>query len=1052
MAKTNRFVGENLINSITSKIPEKLVLDYEHPFSFVRWVEYNKILFTDISDLLSRYKNYVNTWYLEKNRVPEIEEITVKDLYINLLNEIILNYTTLDERRFLKNIDPNNPRDLAIAVPFFAEKIKEVCLYYNTIRDKVASTTIEYNLKGSNFGLEKLIFNSISESLEAQDLIDIFKTLNLPVSTIRNNIVIELEENYDQYADYFDIGTLPASAYNSFDDLRARYFNLNTNEINPNIFIDFDKAIIEAIKSYPFYLIELGSNNFTINKQVNSSELNYLKDRDFINLVNDEIKENLSLNLQATETKKYMGVNYYYLSTGSTNTEFISGLLFDADSPFANYLNKNTPTIASVPSTEFLFSKKQLGLFFKPDKIGLLSFNNFNFTYALSSTTLSASTVYIFPDPELLGKVTGGTKQEQNSPLYFQDNSNSLKVSVYNSYKQGEIKNSPLLPTHRAYQSREQSLNYTNQGLCRYIDPQDFFEGAKKEKWANSDVYPLVPFTEFPIDSRIETLLPLNNKTLIQFKSDVYGNDYGLYKIIGPIKNLQDSQTALIEKRISKRNLIVDGYIFNDPVNGYNFNYSKDIPTSGFIYSGVTLKTTNNIPPGSGYYTQGSSLTAASPLSAQNYDQGLPSFILVTEPFFLKSYKLQPENFSSSYVVTDFNCNIRDGFTFVGPNSGLLVDTNSDNSSFDPYVTPVYYNILVEAGLAPAAPDLRPNFAFAPTFLYPTPLSAAQYDCSYFIVSSFSNSTEPCENVSINYDGLFLQNYFYNNISPTSDTQYDLTPMESTERKTIYETKFDSFGDFYFRSSNSSIIKPVSAALSAIFVKYSQQIQNEIFNKLINFDLYYDILQFETENYLIFDKIEFNYASNLIRSSSSNELYVRRGINNEFEKISTVWFNEKENNLIFATTTLSPLNSATNFKIIYPNIYIMDLNKPFITQIYPVNALTVDELQSFSLSGTGFNIDIASIDKPIMKYNSESGLYSLTFVARDTSDLAYINVITFKYINGVLSNIKNSFYKPNMDLIHTNFSNPSAFVAYNTFTVQGSSAGSITGGQFLFGS
>lgn len=1051
MSKTNRFVEESLPNSITSNNLEPLVLDLKHPFSFVRWIEYNKIIFTNISDLLSRYKNYVTNWYIEKNRMPVDEEIVVKDLYINLLNEIIINYTSTEERRFLKNIDPSNSRDLSIAVPFFAEKIKDICLYYSTLRDKLQNSVVEYNLKGSNFGLESLIYNEISKTLEAQDLVELIKSLNLSVSAVRNNILIELEENYDQYANYLDIGTLPITAYNPEKDLREKYFSLNTYEINPDLYIDFDSAVVSAIKQYPFYLIEIGTNNFTINYNVQSSDLNFLKDRDFTNLINNQDKNNLSLNSQAALTEKYMGVDYYYLSTGSTGTDFVSGLLFNADSPFANYLNKNTPTVAAIASDSNLVNAKKIGLFFKPDKIGLLSFANFSFTYSLSVVNLSSNSLYIFPDPEFYGKVSGGTKQDQTSPLTFTSDGEVLKVDYSNSYKYGEIVSDPLIPTYRAYQSREQSLNYSNQGLSRYIDPQDFFKEFKKDIWANSDVYPLIPSIEFPIDSRTKTLLALNNKTLMQYKSDVYGNDYGIYKIVGPPKDTIANINALLANRSRINCFIIDGYLFYDEAVGYDFNYTTDIPKPGFTYSGVILKTTNNMPPGSGYFTHATSITAVSPLSAIAYNNGVPSFILSSTFINLESYRLQPENFCTSYVRTDFICNIRDAFTFLAPNSGFLTDYSSDNPDFNPTTTQLYYDILADAGVNPIAPGYRPNFTYAGTFLMPIPVSAAQYDCSFFITSAFSTNNEPCVDPDLNETGLFLQNYYYDAISPEFQTAPDLTPYPQSERKTLYEIKFENYGDFYYRNSNSSIIEPVSSALSAVFTKYPINIVDEIHNKLINFDIYYDYLQLETENNLIFDRIEFNYKTNKVTSSTTTELYITRGSNKNFEKISTVWFNEKLNNLVFAKTNLSPLLSSTNFKIIYPTIYILDLNRANITQIYPTNDLTTQELQQFSLSGTNFNVEIVSIDKPIMTYSSESGNYSLTYLARDTSDLFYVFVVTFKYYNGVLSNIRNIMYKANMDYIHNNFNNPAEYFEYNTYTILGSSAGTVTSGGFVFG-
>jgi len=600
MASTSRFIDENLPNSITSQDKNTLALDQSHPFSFVRWIEYNKIIFTNISDLLNRYKSYIINWYTEKNQAPVQEYITIKDLYINLINEIIITYTSAEERRFLKNIDITNPRDLAVAVPFFAEKIKDICLYYASLRDKLQNTTVEYNLKGSIYGLEGLIYNAISEAVESESLNTIIKSEQLEPSAIRNNLIVELEENYDNTLNYLDLGTLPASAYNATGS-RYEYFNFNTQTINPEFYLDFDQAIIDAILSYPFYLIELGTNNFSINVNVNSNYLGLLKDADYTDLVNNQNTQNLSINTATNAAPKYIGTDYYYISTGTTATSFVSGLLFQASSPFANYLNKNTPTVAAIPDEGNLATAKQLGLFFKPDKIGLLAFTNFSFSYSLSTENLSANSLYIFPDPDLYGRVSGGTKQDQKSPLTFTEYSKVLKTDYSNSYKYGEVISNPQLPTFRGYQSREQSTEYSNQGLSRYIDPQDFFEGIKKDSWANSDVYPIINGVRFPIRERQYTLLPLLEKTLVQYKTDVYGNNFGLYKKTGPTKSAQDSIQALKLRSVTKKCLILDGYVFNDPIKDTDFNYATDIPQAGFTYSGVILRT-NDIMPDNSYY------------------------------------------------------------------------------------------------------------------------------------------------------------------------------------------------------------------------------------------------------------------------------------------------------------------------------------------------------------------------------------------------------------------------------------------------------------------
>jgi hypothetical protein len=1050
MPESSRFSSEVIPNSITTNTSQNGSVDQNQPLTFIQWVEYNRAISSNISDLLIRYQNYLNNWYIAKNLQPEINQISIKDLYVNLLNEIILNYTSVDEKRFLKNIDTNDPKDLSIAVPFFAQKIKDICVYYSTLRDKAQNASLEYNLKGSNYGLKNLIYNEISKALENQDLTELIRSLNLTVSSVRNDILVDIEELYDLYPNYYDLGTLPASAYLAYTGQRNEYFDFNTYTIKPDLYIDFDQAIVDAIKEYPFFLIELGSNNFSIAPSVSSNELNYLKDSDFITNINDNKRNNLKLFLESALTTKFIGTDFYYLSTGSTASQYVSGKLFDAEASYANYLNKNTPTVAAIPSLDYLFSAKNIGLFFKPDKVGLLAFNNFNFTYSLNADTLSSNFVYIFPDPNLFGNVVGGTRQDQTTPLSFFENNYVLRTGFANSYKFGDPINDPLLPTLKGYQSREQTINHSNQGLSRYIDPQDFFNKEKKDIWANADVFPLVPSIEYPIEKRLETLLSID-KTLVQYKSDVYGNEFGLYKYVEPAKNTSDILQQSILQEADNLCLILDGHTFYDLVSGFNFDYT--LSSSELGYSGIILKTTNNIPPGSGYFTHASSITGTSPLSAFYYNNGIPTFALSTVPESIVSYLFQPESFCSNVITTTFDCNVRDGFSFVSPNSGLLTDYPSDDSSFNPAVTQVYYDILADAGVSPISPDFRATFAYAGTFLYTPPVSAVtDYYGNFFVVSAFSDQFTPCNDVYADKSDFFLEEYYLNYNLPQRNTVYVPTISSNLPKQTLYKTKFVNYGDFYYRNSNTSLVAPVSTALSGIFIKYSADVQSEVYAKTINFDVYYDILQIETENYVIFDKIEFNYESNLPRTSSNNELVVKRGAEKEFDKISTVWFNEAENNLVFAKTNLFYQNSASNFKIIYPVIYSLDLDSLNLIQIYPpkpVNSLTINDLLEFSLSGTAVNINIISVDKPIMSYSNESGLYSLTYLARDASDIFYIFVTTFKYFNGILSNIKNVMYRPTLDLTSLNFSNDLNYLIYGSYSVAGS-GGSISGGTFIF--
>ena len=1046
MLNSSRFIDERLSTSITSFNPVENPIDQNSPLSFQAWLEYNRNLYSNADDFLDRYQSYLNNWYEVKNYNKELREITTRSLYTTLINEIVLTYTSSDERRWLKNIDFSNNRDLAVAVPFFAQKIKEICLYYSTLRDDTKTAVTRYNLKGSNFGIEKLIYNEISKSLETEDLTDFIRTTGITVSAVRNNMVIDVEDLYDTYTNYLDISNnLPASSYDASSGLRKEYFNLNQYDINSNLFIDFNSAIVQAITSYPFFLVELGNNNFSVNPPVAPADLQYLKDSDFINTVNTQNVDNLNLNLQKQGIQKFIGTDFYYVSTGSTTSDYISGALFTTNNEFANYINKRFPSIAAVPSEEFLKTSKDIGLFFKPDKIGFSNFTNFGLEVTVDRSSLSANTVYIFPDPAKFGNVSGLTEEEFSSPLNIVERNEFNKIDFSNQYRFGDSDTDSYYQIFRAYQSREQTLDTSLQGQAKYTDPQDFFKGDIRSIWSNSDIFPLVPSNAFPIDSRLEKLYSIN-KTLVQYKNDIYGNEFSLYKDVHPPKIASNERnTDGIDFFLC---LTIDGHLFFDPISGFSFDFTTVDLNRG--YSGITLKTTTNIPPGTGFYTQGSSFLSPNPLSAQFYNDGIPLFALTGAVLPIVSYRIQPESFCPTRLNLNYLCEVKDGVTFTTKQHIPLPDFSSDDPSYDPNSPGLYYTELIDAGVNSAGPDFRANFVFPGMYTFTPPYSAlTRYDSNLFLV----NSAAPCGSdldFVIRYDE---QNNYLNYNIPQRDTRV-IEGISGLEfKRSIYQTKYLDYGDLYYRNSNSSIILPASAALSGMLIKYSTEIRTELENKLISFDLYYDTLQFETENYLVFDKIQFDYENNSIYNLTNGDSWFERGTNKLLEKISTVWFNENENIVFFCKTVLFNELSATNVKIIYPEIYYLDINSLEYNRIYPLiskDMLTFNELREFSLSGNFINVNIVEIDKPLFSYNEDTGTYSISYLGRDIANVFYVFKVFFKYVDGRITNISNTMFKLATDVDTTNFANAlsSEYIGYN---ILGASVGSITNGVFVFG-
>jgi len=1018
MADALQFIDERLNDSITALSPIANPVDRLEPLSFTVWLKHNTELFTTTSNYLARYQSYLNNWYEAKGLTREQATSEIQLYYTNLINDIVINYTTTDEKRYLKNIDTTNSRDLAIAVPFFAKKIKDICLYYSNLRDEIQSTAISYNLKGSNTGIENLLYVSLTKSLQAQDLVDIFTSLNLSLSSIRNNMVISVEDLYDTSTEYYDLSpTLPASAYNVYGDLRSETFSLNQVDIDPYLFIDGDQSILKSILSYPFYLIEL-DKNFSIDPLVSADQLNLLKDSDFITTVNDNTVENLNLNNEAQEIRKYIGTDFYYIVTDTT-TAYTSGQLFAADSEFANALNKRYPSIAAVPSQEFLKTGREIGLFFKPDKIGLLNFTNFKFTPRVDVSNLQPDTVYYFPDPAKYGNVSGNTKLDFQTPLSFFEENYFNKIDFSNQYRAGDVATDSYFQTFRAYQSREQTLNHTNIGVSRYVDSQNFFTGSVNTIWSNPDVYPLVSVSQYPIDSRSQSLLPVN-KTLFKNRSDIYGNNYGLYK-----ETFNRKTVGTPAERSLGVNYIIDGYEFFDTVwsQGYNFDYNTTgVAPDGRIFTGIFLNTSVSTP-------------------ASFEDGGSPFFIV---PYNFKDNYLYQDVFEF-YDITTYTCNIKDALAFVKPGNSQLPDTPSDNNLvFNPSTNKLYYAELADGAFAPLAPYDVADFTYRGDFTVTGPDDiVVEYDGNVFWVESVN--AEPCS--LDNYDYSYTERSNFRDIRVEGkETILDFTNLAApTGSDILYDSRNVRYGDLYFRNSNSTIIGHVSSTLASVFVNYPNNVKEEVHNKLIDFDMYYDILQLETENYLIFDKIRYNYDNNQATGSVKEFQNFYRGNYPALEKFSSIWFNEKEKSLTFCKTTLLlDKLSGTNYKVIYPTIYRFSLNDQQITQIYPtkaLDALTFDDLNIYSLLGKDIELNIVEIEKPILNFSNETGYYTLTYMAKDTADCFYIITVRFKYINNTVQDITATMHRPATDVYNINFTTSQGSPYFETYTTLGSAAG-----------
>ena len=75
------------------------------PLSYINWVQTVDPTVTSEADLFKKYNTYVTDWYVEAGLVSNNNQQGIINLYSDLLREITINYTSLEEKRFLSNVD-----------------------------------------------------------------------------------------------------------------------------------------------------------------------------------------------------------------------------------------------------------------------------------------------------------------------------------------------------------------------------------------------------------------------------------------------------------------------------------------------------------------------------------------------------------------------------------------------------------------------------------------------------------------------------------------------------------------------------------------------------------------------------------------------------------------------------------------------------------------------------------------------------------------------------------------------------------------------------------
>jgi len=201
--------------------------DINVPFSFKNWYSAHQGVIP--GQEFKQYNEYLINWYKDKSKAVTDFKTQLRLNYLTLLKQLQLFFTREETENWYNNVNLDNEKELLLAIPYFAKKLKNISLYYLQLRTAIKESRLRYNQTGTNAGiieqLQKFILTNYSQKPNSFISIPGSIWKNVPeLSAVKDNISIQIEELYDSQ-NYLDRSpTLPPSAYYVVDSIELENF------------------------------------------------------------------------------------------------------------------------------------------------------------------------------------------------------------------------------------------------------------------------------------------------------------------------------------------------------------------------------------------------------------------------------------------------------------------------------------------------------------------------------------------------------------------------------------------------------------------------------------------------------------------------------------------------------------------------------------------------------------------------------------------------------------------------------------------------------------
>ena len=499
----NKFNPYVTINRDVIEAQNNKTSDVDQPYNLVEWIISTSETFGTPDDYIKNHTLYVKRWYQTKNQSREVTRTRVVNNYVKFLKEVLLVHDNQEEARYLMNVDWEDTYDMDIAVPYFANRLRQVVLYVVEQREKIKFEKIRNSYRGSSAGVTKYIYDQIIELLNSEKYyLKYGNRLPDAVKTAKD-LTVTLSEKYD-VAEHITGQPLA--------------------DVDYDVYTDFDQVVIKILNNFPTELAEDGETLTETGAAIipslpaDPNDLSRLYSSYFYNYTTG--KDTLNINLHKAWLERYGSGTMYYLSAGE-GTDYTMDTLYVPKYHLYNHTNTGVPEVLYSQPTDRLKTLEHMGGFFK--STGISHAYSLDLEYVVNTTGMSAGEIQYFTDPQYTGVDTPGIIQYEDVSY--------MKADASNDALHGDIIDAEQFQKFYPYQSMDESNKYPKFGVSKNTDNFDFWKGDNKDVWSNSDIYPvhLTYNYQKPTEQRTKDLL-LGSKCVSNWRTDIFGNDYALLK------------------------------------------------------------------------------------------------------------------------------------------------------------------------------------------------------------------------------------------------------------------------------------------------------------------------------------------------------------------------------------------------------------------------------------------------------------------------------------------------------------------------------------------